>query len=215
MPASTQKRAKAGRPLKPLITRETAVVAAIDVIDRDGLEALSVQAVARSLKVSAPSLYYHFKDKDELLQLVALALLRQVGEGAQSEADWETRVIALSVATRRVILRHANASPLMLRYFPRRLMLSAYERTLGDCPYSPPHHLVVLEAIEKLTYGASLFAAAAASYHTPAIPAFDAERYPLLARAIEEGPHDEEAMFVESLKALLDGFRARFGTATA
>jgi AcrR family transcriptional regulator len=39
------------------------------VLDKDGLDGLSVQAVARAMGVTAPSLYYHFKDKDELLQL--------------------------------------------------------------------------------------------------------------------------------------------------
>jgi len=209
---ATKPKTRAGRPLKPLITREAAVAAAVGLIDRDGLEALSVQAVARTMKVSAPSLYYHFKDKDELLQLVALELLRQVGEGTSPHAAWEDRVIALSLATRRVILRHANAAPLMLRFFPRRLMLSAYERTLTDCPFAPGHHMVVLEAIEKLVYGASLFAAAAATNHTSAIPAFDVARYPLLARAIESGPHGDENLFEETLRSLIDGFRARYGT---
>lgn len=209
---ATRPKARAGRPLKPLITRETAVAAALEAIDSDGLEALSVQAVARRLNVAAPSLYYHFKDKDELLQLVVLELLRQIGETGRTEGGWKERVVALSLATRRVALRHANAAPLMLRFFPRRLMLAAYEHTLGDCPYPVQHHMVVLEAVEKLTYGDALFAAAAESYHTPAMPAFDAERFPALARAIKAGPQDEEAQFLEALSALFDGFDARFGT---
>ncbi len=211
MPATKQQRTRAGRPLKPLITRQAAVAAAMGVIDRDGLEALSVQAVARAMKVSAPSLYYHFKDKDELLQLVALELLRQIGKSTSPDADWEDRMIGLSVGTLRVILQHANAAPLMLRFFPRSLMLSAYENSLVDTPYPLEHQMVVIEAIEKLTYGTALFAAAAETYHLPAMPAFDVERYPRLAEAIQAGPPDQLAVFEESLRALLDGFRARFG----
>lgn len=211
MPASKQQRTRAGRPLKPLITREAAVAAAMEVIDRDGLEALSVQSVAKMMKVSAPSLYYHFKDKDELLQLVARELLHQIGKSTSPKAEWEERMIGLSVATLRVILKHANAAPLMLRFFPRRLMLSAYENSLVDSPYPVEHQMVVVEAIEKLTYGTALFAAAAETYHLPAMPAFDTDRYPLLAKAIKVGPQDQLAMFEESLRALLDGFRARYG----
>lgn len=213
MPATKQQRTRAGRPLKPLITREAAVAAAIEVIDRDGLEALSVQAVARAMKVSAPSLYYHFKDKDELLQLVARELLRQIGKSTSPDAGWEDRMIGLSVGTLRVILQHANAAPLMLRFFPRSLMLSAYENSLVDNPYPVEHQMVVVEAIEKLTYGTALFAAAAETYHLPAMPAFDVERYPRLARAIQAGPEDQLERFEESLRALLDGFRARYGRA--
>lgn len=210
MPATRQQRTRAGRPLKPLITREAAVAAAMAVIDRDGLEALSVQSVARAMKVSAPSLYYHFKDKDELLQLVARELLRQIGKSTSPEASWEERMIGLSVATLRVILEHANAAPLMLRFFPRSLMLSAYENSLVDTPYPVEHQMVVVEAIEKLTYGTALFAAAAETYHLPAMPAFDADRYPRLAKALQAGPQDQLAMFEESLRALLDGFKARY-----
>ena len=206
-----QQRTRAGRPTKPLITREAAVAAALEVIDRGGLEALSVQAVARVLKVAAPSLYYHFKDKDELLQLVALELLRQVGKGISREAGWKDRMIGLSVSTLQVILAHANAAPLMLRFFPRQLMLSPYEYSLSDNPYPVEHQLVIVEAIEKLTYGTALFAAAAETYHLSAMPAFDAERYPRLARAIAAAPQDPLAMFEESLRALLDGFDARYG----
>lgn len=210
MPATRQQPTRAGRPLKPLITREAAVAAAMEVIDRDGLEALSVQSVARMMKVSAPSLYYHFKDKDELLQLVARELLHQIGKSTSPEAGWEERMIGLSVGTLRVILQHANAAPLMLRFFPRRLMLSAYENSLVDSPYPLEHQMVVVEAIEKLTYGTALFAAAAETYHLPAMPAFDVERYPHLSRAIQAGPQDQLSMFEESLRALLDGFKARY-----
>jgi TetR/AcrR family transcriptional regulator, tetracycline repressor protein len=200
-----------GRPLKPLITREATAAHAITIIDREGLDALSVQAVARAMGVTAPSLYYHFKDKDELLALVAFELLKQMGEGAHLDAPWEERIIELSVNTRRVILRHASAAPLLLRFFPRKLMLGAYERTLKDCPYPRQAHTAVLEAVEKLTYGSSLFGAAAATHHIPVMPTFDAERFPLLAAALDAGPKDDEVLFIETLQALLDGFRKRYG----
>jgi AcrR family transcriptional regulator len=213
MGARSATRTKPGRPLKPLITREAAVKAAIDLLDRAGIDALSVQAVARAMSVTAPSLYYHFKDKDELLQLVALTLLREVGQDAPISAGWKERAIALSIATRRMILRHPNAAPLMLRFFPRSLMLGAYESTLGDCPYPVEHHVAILEAIEKLAYGAALFAAAAETHHIPAMPAFDAGRYPRLAAALQAGPSGE-ALFIETLELLFDGFAARFGQAS-
>lgn len=211
MKTGTNSRTKPGRPLKPLITKEAAIAAAIELVDREGLDGLSVQAVARAMNVTAPSLYYHFKDKDELLQLVARALLREIGDQSRGETDWEEHAIELAVATRRVILRHCNAAPLMLRFFPRSLMLGAYETTLRDCPYPPRTQAAILEAVEKLTYGASLFAAAAEAHHSPAMPMFDAVRYPNLAAALAAAPADDEALFVETLRLLFDGFRHRYG----
>ena len=210
MRAQTVNKAKPGRPLKVLITREAAVSAAIALLDAGGIDGLSVQAVARAMSVTAPSLYYHFKDKDELLQLVARTLLREIGEDLPAAAGWKEQAIALSIATRRVILRHPNAAPLLLRFFPRRLMLGAYEHTLEMCPYPAEHHAAVLEALEKLTYGSSFFAAAAEAHHVPAMPDFDAARYPRLAKALRVGPR-EEALFRETLELLFDGFEARYG----
>ena len=211
MGASVKPKAKRGRPLKPLITKEAAVNAAIVLVEQEGIDSLSVQGVARAMGVTAPSLYYHFKDKDELLQLVARALLREVGAEGGDVSGWKERAIALSVATRRTILRHPNAAPLMLRYFPRNVMLGAYEATLAICPYPSEHHMAILEALEKITYGASLFAAAAEAHHIPAMPVFDANRFPKLAEALAKAP-DDEALFVETLELMFDGFEARYGT---
>lgn len=210
--ASQAKRKKGpGRPLTPLITRETAIEVSIDLLDRQGLDALTVQAVARELGVQAPSLYYHFKNRDELLQMIAKTLLFEVGQGEQPGSSWEERVVDLAVATRRVMLSHAHAGPLMLRFFPRELMLGAYERGLSDCPYPPEHHLAVLEALEKLTYGKSLFDAAAKAHDHAAMPPVDAARYPLLAAALANTSVTDEALFVETLQVLLDGFKFRYG----
>lgn len=212
LPASQAKRKKGpGRPLSPLITREIAVRVSIDLLDRKGLDALTVQAVARELNVQAPSLYYHFKNRDELLHMIAKTLLIEVGQGARPDTSWEDRVVDLAVATRRVILSHAHSGPLMLRFFPRELMLGAYERGLSDCPYPARHHVAILGALEKLTYGTALFDAAAKAHDHAAMPSFDPERYPRLAKALDESPVADEALFVETLQALLDGFRFRYG----
>lgn len=202
---------RAGRPSSPLITREAAAEAALRLIDDKGLDALSLQAVAKELGVSAPSLYHHFRDKEELLAEVARSLLAEVGQEQEHwSTDWETRMVELSSATRRVALRHPNAAPLSLRFFPRRLMLPAYEAGLRDCPYPLSAHMIVHEVIEKFTYGSSLFAAAAETHHIPAMPEVDPAHFPRLAEALELAPSDEE-IFKQGLKVLLAGLRTQFG----
>lgn len=205
---------RAGRPAKALITRQAASLAALHLIDLHGLDGLSLQAVARELEVSAPSLYHHFKDKEEILTEVARRMMEEIGaEQDEWSDDWETRTVELSLATRRVLLRHPHAAPLALRFFPRKLILPAYERSLIDCPYPPETHAIIMEAVEKFTYGASLFAAAAESHHVTAMPEVDPTRFPSLAQALKVAPQDDEAIHVQALKALLNGFRATFRTA--
>lgn len=204
---------KAGRPTKPLITRNAAVQKALKLIDREGLEGLSLGALAKEMNVRAPSLYHHFRDKDELLAEVARALLDEVDREQDTWSDdWETRTIELGLATRRVAMRHPNATTLLLRFFPRQLMLPAYEHTLATSPYPPEAHAILLEAIEKFTYGSSLFAAAAEAYHTPAMPPVDTQHFPNLAHALEAGPATEEDVYLEAFNVVLAGLKARFGT---
>jgi AcrR family transcriptional regulator len=203
-------RERGGRPAAPLITRERAAAVALALIDRDGLKALSLQAVARDLGVSAPSLYHHFSDKDALLAEVARYLLAEIGtERERWSRDWEVRMIELGTAARRVALRHPDAALLLLRFFPRQLMLQAYEAGLRDCPYPVETHMIVHETIEKFTFGSALFAAAAHAQHISAMPPIEAAFFPKLAAARERAPSDE-MIFEESLKAILDGLRARF-----
>lgn len=203
---------RAGRPATALITQQAAADAALSLIDQDGLEALNLQGVARVLGVSAPSLYHHFRDKDEILARVSRKLLEEVS--AEQEAwsiNWEQRMVELSLATRRVLLRHPNAASLVLRFFPRQMMLPAYENSLVDCPYPPETHAIINEVIEKFTFGSSLFAAAAKAQQVPPMPAVDTTHFPRLTRALEMAPTGEEEIYVASLLAILAGLRARYG----
>lgn len=58
------------------LTRETIVAAAVELLRRDGLDALSLRKLAAELDVSAPTLYWHIGSKRELLDLVAEELVR-------------------------------------------------------------------------------------------------------------------------------------------
>lgn len=167
-----------GRPSKPLISREAATKAALTVIDEEGLEGFSLGAVARRMDVKAPSLYYHFADKAELLSEVARFILLDTGYDDSNEGSWEERTIALCIETRLTLLRHPRAAPLILQFFPRHLLLSAYEHAVEGYPRTRELHMAILEGIEKLTFGDALFEAAARARNLPAMPDIDAERFP-------------------------------------
>jgi TetR/AcrR family tetracycline transcriptional repressor len=53
------------------ISAEAIVTAAIDILNRDGLEKLSMRALAAVLGVKAPALYWHIKNKQELIDQIA------------------------------------------------------------------------------------------------------------------------------------------------
>ncbi len=197
------------RPTKPLITRERAARAALGVIDVQGLDSLSLELVARRIGVKAPSLYYHFKDKTELLAEVARLLLVDIEVPEPVEGDWEENLIRLCVAVRRSILRHPNAAPLLLQFFPRHLLLNAYDQAVSEYPYPVEWHMMMIEGSEKLTFGSTFFEAAARARSIEPMPRFDPVKLPHLAAAIRANTLDDEGLFVEALKTFIAGARAR------
>jgi AcrR family transcriptional regulator len=207
-----------GRPGKPLISRESAVAAAIAVIDGEGLAAFSLGAVARRLGVKSPSLYYHFHDKAELLAQVARQLLLEVPFARDVAGTWDERTIALCVAARRSLLKHPNAAPLLLQFFPLHLLLGGYEQAIIINPARPELKMVIQEGLDHLTFGSTLFAASARARSVSQMPHVDPERYPHLAGSIAANPFDEEAAFVQTLRIFLAGVKVltddRTGTAS-
>ena len=197
------------RPAKPLITRERAARAALGVIDVQGLDSLSLELVARRIGVKAPSLYYHFKDKSELLSEVARLLLVDVELPEWKENAWEDNVVRLLVAVRRSILRHPNAAPLLLQFFPKQLLLPSYDRYAAEYPVPVEWKMVLIEGMEKLTFGSAFFEASARARSIEPMPDFDHARFPHLAAAIRANGFDDEGMFIETIRAFIAGCRVR------
>ena len=196
-----------GRPTRPLISRERAARAALSVIDIHGIEAFSLELVARKMGVKAPSLYYHFNDKAELLAEAARLILVDVELPEEQPDDWESSQVAVAVAARRSILQHPNAAPLLLQFFPRRLLLAAYDRRYSTCPYPEDQLLIVIEGAEKLTFGSALFEASSRSRGVDPMPNFDPEKLPTLAKAIRSNRLNDEELFIETLRRFFASFR--------
>lgn len=195
------------RPHQPRITREMATRAALDIIDRGGLDHFSLTLVSRSLGVKSPSLYHHFRDKSELLAEIPRHILRTINFRPGAGDSWEERTLRLCVEARRGLLEHPHAAPLILQFFPRHSLLTAYEQAIKDYPEASEDRLGILDGIEKLTFGSALFEAASRARGIPSMPAVDAGRFPHLARAIARESTDSEATFVAAMRIFLAGVR--------
>lgn len=62
------------------IDQDDVIAAALDIVDRDGLDALSLKAVADALEVQSPSLYSHVDGLSGLLDALALSVTAEFGE---------------------------------------------------------------------------------------------------------------------------------------
>ena len=88
------------------ISRDAIVTAAIQLLDREGLAALSMRKLADELGAGAASLYWHVGSKDGLLDLV---MDEVIGEGKIPDPEpdrWQEQIKQVARDQRAGILRH-------------------------------------------------------------------------------------------------------------
>ncbi len=69
--------------------------AALDLIEREGLDALTMRALADRLDVTATALYYHYAGRDELLAAVVQRTTESLVANAPTDGDWRAQIVAL------------------------------------------------------------------------------------------------------------------------
>jgi AcrR family transcriptional regulator len=88
------------------ISREAIVAAAVDLLDRDGLDALSMRRLAEELGTGAASLYWHVGSKDGLLDLVLDHLIAQQQVPDPDPQRWQEQLKDVARTQRATSLRH-------------------------------------------------------------------------------------------------------------
>lgn len=94
------------------LTRERLWAAALEQIDSRGLESFSLRDVARKLGVYPRAIYWHVKNRNDLLSGMVAYALRDIYPPASS-TDWKTWLRKLLQQFRRAVQRHPNIAPLI------------------------------------------------------------------------------------------------------
>ncbi len=95
------------RPRAEGLTVERVVDAALAVIDREGLDALTMRHLAAELSTASASLYRHVASREELLAIVVDHVIGEV-EYPPAHLDGRSRVEELAVGLREVLRAHPN-----------------------------------------------------------------------------------------------------------
>ncbi|GAA5068571.1 TetR family transcriptional regulator [Thermocatellispora tengchongensis] len=74
------------------LSREAVIRRALALADAEGVDAVTVRRLAGELDVTPMALYWHFKNKEELLTAVADHLLAGVARPAEFGGPWQTRL---------------------------------------------------------------------------------------------------------------------------
>ena len=95
------------------ITREVVLAAALEIIDADGADALSMRRLARALGRDPMILYRHAPNKAALLDSVAETVLAQLTVDP-ADPDWAAQLRAVARDYRRLALAHPHVVPLLV-----------------------------------------------------------------------------------------------------
>src|SRR5258708_24815099 len=94
------------------LTRLRIAQAATAIVDRDGLEALSMRRLGGELGVEGMAVYRHFPTKAAVLAGIVEVLLAELVIPPPSDVPWQAVFREVSGAYRALLLRHPHAVPL-------------------------------------------------------------------------------------------------------
>ncbi|MFI5763268.1 TetR/AcrR family transcriptional regulator [Streptomyces sp. NPDC051563] len=206
------------RPRKPLLSRSRIVEVAGALVDAEGLEAVSTRRLAAALGVSGPSLYNHFRTKDEILDAVADAVSARVDLSMFDAGDgreWQVALRDWAHSYRAALSDHPNIVPVLARGPGRRPAgLRVADAVFGAMTAAgwPPAQATRIGALMRYFILGSAVGSFARGFVDDET-AYDPSDYPHLGQAhlLAERQHEvDEGAFETGLAALLDGLALQY-----
>ncbi|MDI3388791.1 TetR/AcrR family transcriptional regulator C-terminal domain-containing protein [Streptomyces sp. B-S-A8] len=204
------------RPRKPLLSRDLIVDTARELVDAEGLAALSTRRLAAELGVSGPSLYNHFRTKDQILEAVADSVSALVDLSMFEDGrPWRTALHDWAVSYRAALTEHPNIVPVLARGPGRRPAgLRLADAVFGAMTAAgwPPAQATSIGALMRYFVQGSALGSFAGGFVDDET-AYDPADYPHLGQAhllADRQQQVDERAFATGLQALLDGLAVQY-----
>jgi AcrR family transcriptional regulator len=128
------------KPHEPALDQSQIVQAALVLLDEVGFDGLTMRNLAKKLGVQAASLYWHVRNKQDLLSLLAEEICALIREPDRS-LSWQDQLEVLGNEYREVLLAHRDAAQVLASSGgpsgPKRLRLTEIGlKTLLDAGFS-------------------------------------------------------------------------------
>jgi len=117
------------------LTRERLVAEALSVIAADGVDALSMRALATRLEVVPAALYRHVRNKEQLYDLVLDGVLAEVDDHLDHTLAWTEQIKILAHRLRTVLDNHPGIAALLKTRDP----LGPHSLALAEAFLTPLH----------------------------------------------------------------------------
>jgi len=207
-----------GRPAMPL---DRIVAAALELVEEQGADALSMRSLAQRLGSGTATLYRRFANRSELVSMVIDHILGEVDldPRAVSELPWQQACISFAQHMFDALSRHGNVAALLVEYTPmgpnalanRELYLSV----LLDNGFPPAVAAHAYAALARYVLGFAIQHSAAtpdigqqdvqlsAAFHH-----LDPARYPATVAVADELPVPLEEEFEFGLQLIVGGLES-------
>ncbi|MEU5051492.1 TetR/AcrR family transcriptional regulator C-terminal domain-containing protein [Streptomyces sp. NPDC021096] len=170
------------------LTREQIVRTAVELLDADGLEGLNMRSLGQRLNSAATAVYWHVKNKDNLVTLAGDQVWGEVRLPDLDAVDWRTAATAMATDLYAMFARH----PWLVQAFATHLFHGTGKARHDD------HNLAVYE---KAGFTAPQADLAAASVFTYVLGnASGAAATASLTRRIEREGGDAQEVFAATMK---------------
>nr|WP_237450077.1 TetR/AcrR family transcriptional regulator C-terminal domain-containing protein [Nocardiopsis alba] len=204
------------RPKTPILSKPVIRRAALELLDRDGLERLSMRRLAEELDVRAASLYGHYRTKEELLGDIADEVTADIDVSGFEGGDWRAGLATWARSYRAALIEHPNLLPVIASGPGRREeALRRADVVHGGLVGAgwPPRYATMIGASTKYLVVGAATRSFARGFDDDARVYRD--RYPNLSQAhllAEVATEIDEDSFELALTAFLDGLTPVFET---
>jgi AcrR family transcriptional regulator len=203
------------------VTADDVVAAAIDIVDRDGVDAVTIRRVAEACGLSPMGLYRHVRDKDDLLDRVVDAVLGPGLGDLDASGSWDQQVADLFRHLRRLNLDHPGIAALcVLRPTPVLGVARFYARmlaALAEGGFTGTDAVHAFDTLLMFTFGSVLWEIPRTTdvrvrERLVAVAIGDEAATQIIERANELSQRDPTEYFEAGLNTILDGLRASRGS---
>jgi TetR/AcrR family transcriptional regulator, tetracycline repressor protein len=204
------------RPKVPLIARRKALEVALDIVDNEGIDGLSIRRLAERLNVNGASLYHHFENKEEIVVGAAKLALEQVRTPQTQDEPWRVWVLRNARRLRQALREHPDLIPVMLRREPLGIGAAQMDATvtLLEADGVPIGAIgPMLEALELYAIGSALHEARNGGATTGTD--LDPDRTPNLSRALGAAAVSADEIFDVVCERIVDAVLERADASAA
>lgn len=208
------------------IQKSQIVQTALDILDRDGLEGVTLRRLASELKIKAASIYWHVASKERLLDEMANVILEKHFSSFDFENDrreWAGWLDTLAHELRAAMLAHQNGARVIAGAHPdiAQMLMRLWDltvRVLRNAGFSYSKAATITATVINFTLGSVIEEQSSPPYSTgPDKPLNElqsiGQAFQTLALVLEAWQDENNDMHFDiGVRIIINGVRAELNT---